>query len=48
MLQSRHAPISASLDPDDPHSRYFEPELRLGSVSDLGGGRAEHHARAAE
>ena len=28
-LQSRHAPISASLDPDDPHSRYFEPEPRL-------------------
>ena len=24
-LQSRHARISASLDPDDPHSRYFEP-----------------------
>jgi hypothetical protein len=48
MLQSRHAPISASLDPDDPHSRYFEPEPRLGSVSDRGDGRAEHHAWAAE
>jgi multidrug efflux pump subunit AcrB len=40
MLQSRHAPVSASLDPDDPHSRYFESEPRLGSVSD--------HALAAE
>jgi hypothetical protein len=29
MLQSRHARISASLDPDDPHSRYFESEPRL-------------------
>jgi hypothetical protein len=48
MLQSRHAPVSASLDPDDPDSRYFEPEPRLGSVSDRGDGRAEHHARAAE
>jgi multidrug efflux pump subunit AcrB len=27
-LQSRHARISASLDPDDPHSRYFESEPR--------------------
>jgi hypothetical protein len=45
-LQSRHAPISASLDPDDPQSRYFEPHL--GSVSDRGDGRAELHARAAE
>jgi hypothetical protein len=47
-LQSRHAPISASLDPHDPHSRYFESELRLRSVSDRGDGRAEHHAHAAE
>jgi hypothetical protein len=46
-LQSRHASISASLDPDDPQSRYFEPE-RLSSVWDRGDGRAEHHARAAE
>jgi hypothetical protein len=44
-LQSRHAPVSASLDPDDPQSRYFE---HLGSVSDRGDGRAELHARAAE
>jgi len=47
-LQSRHARISASLDPDDPHSRYFESEPRLGSVPDRGDGRAERHARAAE
>jgi hypothetical protein len=45
-LQSRHAPISGSLDPDDPQSRYFEPHL--GSASDRGDGRAELHARAAE
>jgi hypothetical protein len=47
MLQSRHARISASLDPDDPDSRYFEPEPRLGSVSDGHDGRAELNARAA-
>ena len=47
-LQSRRAQISASLDPDDPHSRYFELEPRLASVSDRGDGSAEHHARAAE
>src|SRR3981189_1505345 len=49
-LQSRHARISASLDPDDPRSRYFESEPRLGSVSvsDRGDGRAEHRAHAAE
>jgi hypothetical protein len=46
-LQSRHASISASLDPDDPQSRYFEPEP-LSSVSDSSDGRAEQHARAAE
>jgi multidrug efflux pump subunit AcrB len=46
-LQSRSgAPISASLDPDDPHSRYFESEPRL--ATDRSDGRAEHHARAAE
>jgi multidrug efflux pump subunit AcrB len=48
MLQSRHARISASLDPDDPLSRYFEREPRLGSVLDRGDGRAVHHAHAAE
>jgi multidrug efflux pump subunit AcrB len=47
-LQSRHAPVSASLDPDDPDSRYFESEPRLATVSDRGDGRAEQHARAAE
>jgi hypothetical protein len=47
-LQSRHARISASLDPDDPHSRYFESEPRPGSVSDRDDGHAEHHAHAAE
>jgi multidrug efflux pump subunit AcrB len=47
-LQSRYAPISASLDPDDPHSRYFEPAQRFGSVSGRGNVRAEHHVRAAE
>src|SRR6267378_369170 len=35
MLQSRHAaPVSSSLDPDDPHSHYFEPEQRLGPAWD--------------
>jgi Cu/Ag efflux pump CusA len=47
-LQSRHARISASLDPDDPHSPYFEPETRLARVSDRGDARAEHHAQAAD
>jgi multidrug efflux pump subunit AcrB len=47
-LQSRHAPVSASLDPDDPDSRYFESEPRLGLVSDRDDGRTEHHAHAAE
>jgi multidrug efflux pump subunit AcrB len=32
-LQSRHAPISASLDPDDPLSPYFEPGPQLATVS---------------
>jgi multidrug efflux pump subunit AcrB len=47
-LQSRHAPISASLDPDDPHSSYFEPELRPETASDSGGGRVDQHDLAAE
>jgi multidrug efflux pump subunit AcrB len=46
-LQSRHAPVSASLDPDDPHSRYFEPEPRPASVSDRGD-RPDEYDRAAE
>jgi hypothetical protein len=48
VLQSRRAPISASLDPDDTHSRYFEPEPRLASVSDRGDGPAGYYDRAAE
>jgi multidrug efflux pump subunit AcrB len=47
-LQSRHASVSASLDPDDPHSRYFEPEPRFASVSDRGDPPAESYDRAAE
>jgi multidrug efflux pump subunit AcrB len=47
-LQSRHARVSASLDPDDPHSPYFESEPRLATVSNRGDGRAEYDARAAE
>jgi Cu/Ag efflux pump CusA len=47
-LQSRHARVSASLDPDDPHSPYFEPGPRLVTVSDAGDGRAERHDQAAE
>src|SRR5258707_7739491 len=47
MLQSRHARISASLDPDDPHSRYFESEPRPATVAERDDGRAELHAPAA-
>jgi hypothetical protein len=47
-LQSRHARISASLDPDDPHSPYFESEPQLAAASDRGDGRAEHRAKAAD
>jgi hypothetical protein len=47
-LQSRHARVAASLDPDDPHSPYFESEPRLAKVSDRGDGRAEHGAQAVE
>jgi multidrug efflux pump subunit AcrB len=46
MLQSRHARISASLDPDDPHSPCFEIGPRLATVSDRGDERAERHAQA--
>jgi len=35
-LQSRHARISASLDPDDPNSPYFERGPRLATVSGAG------------
>jgi multidrug efflux pump subunit AcrB len=47
-LQSRYAPVSASLDPDDPLSRYFESERRLAPASDRVDGRAEPRAYAAE
>jgi hypothetical protein len=40
-LQSRHAPISASLDPDDARSSYFEPKSRLATLSDRVVGRAK-------
>jgi len=47
-LQSRQARISASLDPDDPNSPYFELGPRLATVSDAGDGRTKHHDHAAE
>jgi len=47
-LQSRHARISASLDPDDPNSPYFEPAPQLATVSGVSDGRARHHANMAE
>jgi hypothetical protein len=47
-LQSQHARVSASLDPDDPDSPYFESEPRPATVSDRADGHAEHHAQAAE
>jgi hypothetical protein len=47
-LQSRHARISASLDPDDPHSPYFEPEPQLAAMTDRGDARAEHYDLAAD
>ena len=48
ILQSRHARISASLDPDDPSSPYFEAGPRLSMVSAAGDGRVQQHANAAE
>src|SRR3981189_951151 len=47
-LQSRHARISASLDPDDPNSPYFERVPRLATVSGAGKRSAKHHDHAAE
>jgi len=47
-LQSRHARISASLDPDDPNSPNFEPRQSLATVSDPGDRYAKHHAHTAE
>jgi multidrug efflux pump subunit AcrB len=46
-LQSRHARISASLDPDDPRSPNFELKARLATVPDRGSARTEHHADSA-
>jgi hypothetical protein len=45
-LQSRRAGISASLDPDDPRSRYFEPGPSLATNSDHDDGHAQHWDRA--
>ena len=39
-LQPRRARVSASLDPDDPQSPYFEPRSRLVTMADRGAGRA--------
>src|SRR5260221_4738141 len=47
-LQSRHARISASLDPDDPHSTYFEPGPPLAPASDAGDGRTGRPDHAGE
>jgi Cu/Ag efflux pump CusA len=47
-LQSRHARISASLDPDDPNSPYFELGPRLATVSGVSNRSAKHHDHAAE
>jgi multidrug efflux pump subunit AcrB len=47
-LQSRHARISASLDPDDPHSPHFEPSPRFATVSGNGDGSTKHHDYATE
>jgi len=44
LLQSQHAGVSASLDPDDPHSPYFEPEPRRAAMSD----RARRYDQAAD
>jgi hypothetical protein len=46
-LQSRNAQISASLDPDDPRSRYFEPGPWLATNSDHGDARARQRDPAA-
>jgi multidrug efflux pump subunit AcrB len=47
-LQPRHARISASLDPDDPNSPYFELAPRLATVSGADDRSAKHHNHAAE
>jgi multidrug efflux pump subunit AcrB len=47
-LQSRRAAISASLDPDDPHSPYFEPEPRLALLAAHGDRSAVLYNQAAD
>jgi hypothetical protein len=47
-LESRPAQISASLDPDDPSSPYFEPAPRPAPVSGSGDRRAKDHQHTAE
>ncbi len=47
-VQSRHARISASLDPDDPHSDYFEAKPLLVTAAYAGEGRALRRDHAAE
>ncbi len=47
-LQSRHARISPSLDPDDPNSPNFESPPALATASDAGDRYAKHHAHTTE
>jgi hypothetical protein len=47
-LQSRHARISVSLDPDDPHSPYFDRRPRHVTVSNSRDWRVERRDHAAE
>ena len=47
-LQPRHARISASLDPDDPTSSYFEPEPQPAATARPGLAGPVSHAHAAE
>jgi len=47
-IQSRHARISASLDPDDPNSPNFEPHPALATAADAGDRYAKRHAHATE
>jgi multidrug efflux pump subunit AcrB len=47
-LQSRHARISASLDPDDPNSPNFDSSSALATASDAGDRYAKQHAHSTE
>jgi multidrug efflux pump subunit AcrB len=47
-LQPRHARLSASLDPDDPNSSYFDPDVRLAATTPSGAAHPVQHVRAAE